>query len=207
MLRYRTASGLVTSTARGRYRDASGQSVAFGSAAPGGETFHFFTDSDVTSAASSFDDASVTLGTRLRPTSDLYTVGMRFLAPVSAPTIPLQALLYSDVGAPVLVKNVPFTLPQLSEKHLTTGEWITLYWHEVFWDAPVLIPAGETWTWGVVTNKYVARAGFHDAPITRGLVAASFGAGYFQDTLPSPVFPDKRSGSPAYFIDALFTLP
>lgn len=206
MLRYRTASGLVTSTARGRYRDASGSSVAFGSAAPEGETFHFFSDSDVTSGASSFDDSSVTLGCRMYSPVDLYTVGLRFLAPVNSPTVPLQAVLYNDTTTPALVRSVPFTLPQLSEKHLVTGEWITLYWHEVLWDTPVLIPALETWTWGVVTNKYVSRS-FHDDVITRGLLSAPPGAGRFNEALPAPQLPFKRSGSATYFIDPLFTLP
>lgn len=204
MLRYRTASGLVTATVRGRYRDASGQSVAFGFTPPTGETFHFFSDSDVNSSSSSFDDVSVTLGTRLSPTVDIYTVGLRFLAPADAPTISLQAVLYSGLMTPLLVKNIPFTLPQLSVRE-GDGSWSSLYWHEVYWDAPVLIPAGKTWTWGVVTDKYVMRSSFHDAPVERGLILAPSGAGNFEDALPLPQFPSKRSGTPTYFIDALFT--
>lgn len=206
-LHYRTSSGLVTSKSKGRYRNSSGQSIAFGltGSVPGSGKFSFYTDADVTASAASFNDpTTMTLGTRLSSPVPLYSHGVRFLAPsLPMPTAALRACLFADVNTPTLTKDVPFTLPQASEN--TGGVWITLYWHEILWDAPVLIPANHVWTHAVVTNRYVARPSMYDAPITRGKLTASFQAGRFSALTP-PSFPDGQFNSAAYFIDGIFSL-
>lgn len=207
MLHYRTASGLVTSTARGRYRDASGQSVPFGPSTGGGsDTFSFYSDADLTAAADTFEGAALTIGSRMYSTQNVYSVGLRYLAPTNNfPSNSLLAVLYDDVS-PVgnKVKEVAFTLPELSIKD-ASGVW-TPYWHEVFWPSPILIPALETWTHAVVTSRYVGRNFIHEETRTRGAITAPQNAGRFSESPNPPNQPFSQYLSSAYFIDGIYSL-